>query len=100
MLSINVDVLDVLITSRIEKSPTQSLWFVEMQYGQQGLSWCMTKYADQWCPECEEGLCFECDNHHKVSKATRNHSVITIENYHKLPSCISEIGNHCENILF
>ena len=56
----------------------------------------MTKYADQWCPECDEGLCFECENHHKVSKATRNHGVITIENYHKLPSCISEIGNHCE----
>ena len=56
----------------------------------------MTKYADQWCPECDEGLCFECKNHHKVSKATRNHGVITIENYHKLPSCISEIGNHCE----
>ena len=56
----------------------------------------MTKYADQWCPECDEGLCFECEKHHKVSKATRNHGVITIENYHKLPSCISEIGNHCE----
>jgi hypothetical protein len=38
MLSINVDVLDVLIISRIDKSPTQSLWFVEMQSGQQGLS--------------------------------------------------------------
>jgi hypothetical protein len=23
-----------------DKSPTQSLWFVEMQSGQQGLSWC------------------------------------------------------------
>ena len=56
----------------------------------------MTILADQWCPECDEGLCFECGNHHKVSKATRNHGVITIENFHKLPSCISEIGNHCE----
>jgi hypothetical protein len=39
MLSITVDVLDVLIISRIDKSPTQSLWFVEIQSGQQGLSW-------------------------------------------------------------
>jgi hypothetical protein len=39
MLSINVDALDVLIISRIDKSPTQSLWIVEMQSGQQGLSW-------------------------------------------------------------
>ena len=55
----------------------------------------ITKYADQWCPECYEGLCYDCENHHKVSKATRNHDVISIENYHKLPSSISEIGNHC-----
>jgi hypothetical protein len=37
MLSINVDVLDVLIIPRIDKSPAQPLWFVEMQSGQQGL---------------------------------------------------------------
>jgi hypothetical protein len=40
MLSINVDVLDVLFISRIDKSPTQSLWCIEIQSGQQGLSWC------------------------------------------------------------
>ena len=56
----------------------------------------ITKYADQWCPECDEGLCSDCENHHKVSKATRNHDVISIDNYHKLPSSISEIGNHCD----
>ena len=56
----------------------------------------ITKYADQWCPECDEGLCSDCEKHHKVSKATRNHGVIFTENYHKLPSSISEIGNHCE----
>ena len=56
----------------------------------------ITKYADQWCTECDEGLCADCENHHKISKSSRNHSVISIENYHKLPSSISEIGNHCE----
>jgi hypothetical protein len=56
----------------------------------------ITNYADQWCPECDEGLCSDCENHHKVAKASRNHCVISIENYHKLPSSISEIGNHCE----
>jgi hypothetical protein len=35
-------------------------------------------------------------NHHKVSKTSKNHGVISIENCHKLPSSISEIGNHCE----
>ena len=58
----------------------------------------ITKYADQWCPECDEGLCSDCETHfHKISKATRNHGIISIENYHKLPSCISEIGHHCKD---
>ena len=56
----------------------------------------ITKYADKFCPECDEGLCSDCENHHKVSKSSRNHGVISIDNYHKLPSSISEIGNHCE----
>ena len=43
MLSIHVDVLNVLIISRIDKSPTQILRFVEEQSGQQGLSWCGQK---------------------------------------------------------
>jgi hypothetical protein len=57
----------------------------------------ITKHADQWCPECNEGLCSECENNfNNISKATREHGVISIENYHKLPSFISEIANHCE----
>jgi hypothetical protein len=36
----------------------------------------ITNYADQFCPECDEGLCSECENHHKVSKSSRNHGVI------------------------
>ena len=57
----------------------------------------ITKYADHWCPECDEGLCAACENHHKSSKATRNHCIISIENYQKLPSCISEIDHHCKD---
>jgi hypothetical protein len=37
--SSNVEVFDVLVISRIDKSPTQSLWFVEIQSGQHGMSW-------------------------------------------------------------
>jgi hypothetical protein len=90
--SSNVDVFDVLIISRIDKRPTQSLWFVEMQSGQHGLSLCeaqhITKHADHWCPECDEGLCAACENHHTISRGTRYHGIISIENYKKLPSCI------------
>ena len=44
----------------------------------------VTKNADQWCPECGEGLCSDCENHHKISKSSKNHCVISIEYYHKL----------------
>jgi hypothetical protein len=44
----------------------------------------ITKYADQWCFECDEGLCSDCENHHNISKSSRNHGVISIDNYHKL----------------
>jgi prefoldin subunit 5 len=53
----------------------------------------VTKYADHWCPECDEGLCATCENHHKISKGTRNHGIILIENYQKLP----KIGHHCKD---
>jgi hypothetical protein len=57
----------------------------------------ITKHAEQWYTECDEGLFFDCENKlHKISKATRDHGVISIENYHKLPSPISEIANDCE----
>ena len=29
----------------------------------------ITKCAGHWCPECEEGLCSECQKHHSLSKA-------------------------------
>jgi hypothetical protein len=55
------------------------------------------KHADQWFSECDEGLCSECGNNFlKISKPCRDHGVISVENYHKLPSSISEICNHCE----
>ena len=58
----------------------------------------ITKHADHWCSECDEGLCADCEtDFHKISKATRNHGIISIENYKKLPSCISEIGHHCKD---
>ena len=53
------------------------------------------KNADNWCPECEEGLCSECLKHHSVSKYTISHEVISIENYHKIPQSVSKIVQHC-----
>jgi hypothetical protein len=57
----------------------------------------ITKCAGHWCPECEEGLCSECQKHHSLSKASRTHGIISIENYKKLPQSISEIVHNCKD---
>ncbi|VDH97436.1 Hypothetical predicted protein [Mytilus galloprovincialis] len=51
--------------------------------------------ADYWCPECDEGLCSTCKNHHGVSKASRQHGIISIDDYKKLPAEICKIEQNC-----
>ncbi|XP_052080381.1 uncharacterized protein LOC127718408 [Mytilus californianus] len=55
----------------------------------------ITKTSDNWCPECEEALCNECTDHHKVLKATRSHEAIPIFNYKSLPSFVTNIQQSC-----
>ena len=57
----------------------------------------IAKCADHWCPECEEGLCSECQKHHSLSKASKTHGIISIENYKKLPQSISQIVHNCKD---
>ncbi|CAG2212426.1 unnamed protein product [Mytilus edulis] len=57
----------------------------------------ITKCADHWCPECDEGLCYDCEKHHSISKGTRKHGVIPTEDYKKLPHDILSIGHHCQD---
>ncbi|CAG2198911.1 unnamed protein product [Mytilus edulis] len=56
----------------------------------------ITKCADHWCPECDEGLCNHCEKHHSISKGTQKHGVIPTEDYKKLPPDILSIGHHCQ----
>ena len=56
----------------------------------------ISKPAEVWCPQCEEGLCTECIEHHSVVKLSRNHTTIPIEEYQKLPSYVLEIKEHCD----
>ncbi|XP_052101462.1 uncharacterized protein LOC127735339 isoform X2 [Mytilus californianus] len=57
----------------------------------------MTKCADHWCPECDEGLCNDCEKHHSISKASRKHGIIHIEDYKKISPDILLIGHHCQD---
>ncbi|CAC5356920.1 unnamed protein product [Mytilus coruscus] len=60
----------------------------------------VTKDAKRWCTNCEEGLCEDCKNAHRKSKISRNHKVISIEDYHKIENVsISQVcEHHRENI--
>ncbi|XP_052065987.1 uncharacterized protein LOC127705683 [Mytilus californianus] len=53
------------------------------------------KPAIVWCTECDEGLCTECQEHHSLSKGTKNHRVILITEYLKLPSDVLKISQYC-----
>ncbi|XP_071123528.1 uncharacterized protein [Mytilus edulis] len=48
-----------------------------------------------WCSDCDEGLCQDCIEHHSLSKASRNHKTVPLDEYHKLPSFIANINLHC-----
>ncbi|CAG2249884.1 unnamed protein product [Mytilus edulis] len=55
----------------------------------------ITKTSEHWCSECEEALCDECEEHHKLLKATRRHKPIPISSYKSLPSFIADINQSC-----
>ncbi|XP_063418515.1 E3 ubiquitin-protein ligase TRIM22-like [Mytilus trossulus] len=55
----------------------------------------VTKNAWRWCTSCEEGLCEDCEHVHRRSKSSRNHRVISIEDYSKIENVsISQICEH------
>ena len=55
----------------------------------------MSKPSEVWCPDCDEGLCTECLDHHRLAKPSRKHTTIPIAEYRKLPSFVLEIKEHC-----
>ena len=55
----------------------------------------ISKPSEVWCPECEEGLCTECLDHHSLAKPCRTHTTIPITEYRKLPSYVLDITEHC-----
>lgn len=56
----------------------------------------VSKLSVVWCSECDEGLCHDCEEHHTLSKASRNHKIVPIDECHKLPSFITNIKLHCD----
>ena len=54
-----------------------------------------SKLAVTWCPECEDFMCTDCNRYHSRSSATKQHIVISMENYQTFPSSIQSIKNRC-----
>ena len=55
----------------------------------------ITKPAVVWCSECDEAICIDCNEHHSLMKATKNHKTIPIEDYNSLPESVAAIQHHC-----
>ncbi|CAC5399495.1 unnamed protein product [Mytilus coruscus] len=49
-----------------------------------------------WCHDCEEAFCSNCADHHSSARKTREHMVISMDNYSRLPHVIRTLSSHCE----
>lgn len=43
-----------------------------------------TKNAMKWCSNCDEGFCAECEKSHKSMKVSRDHQMISVEDYRQI----------------
>ncbi|VDI21603.1 Hypothetical predicted protein [Mytilus galloprovincialis] len=57
----------------------------------------VTKSAIVWCSECEEAICEECQQRHRIQNVTKNHKTTPIEDYQELPIYIANIKLECED---
>ncbi|XP_052079883.1 uncharacterized protein LOC127718031 [Mytilus californianus] len=55
----------------------------------------LNKSAEAYCSQCEEALCIECRDHHKISRSSKSHQTISVEKHQKLPSFIKQIKHYC-----
>ncbi|CAC5355939.1 SPTB [Mytilus coruscus] len=57
----------------------------------------VTRQAVTRCAECEVFLCPECENHHRMSRLSKYHRIMPIEDFHKLPAFMKEISSQCKD---
>ncbi|XP_052092871.1 uncharacterized protein LOC127729206 [Mytilus californianus] len=53
-----------------------------------------TKNAKIWCTNCEEGFCRECEKSHKSMKVSRDHKMISVEDYRQIEDIT--VNMNCE----
>ncbi|XP_063418805.1 uncharacterized protein LOC134701594 [Mytilus trossulus] len=56
----------------------------------------VTKPSVVWCSECDEGLCDDCKEHHSISKSSRDHDTVPIDDYQNLPTEVQQVAQSCK----
>ncbi|XP_071155116.1 uncharacterized protein [Mytilus edulis] len=54
----------------------------------------ISKNAKKWCTICEEGFCEDCERYHKSMKLSRDHKIISIEDYRQIENI--SVNLNCE----
>ncbi|CAG2217580.1 unnamed protein product [Mytilus edulis] len=52
--------------------------------------------ADNWCYNCDEGLCLTCSSHHKRGNSTGDHKTIDIQTYKRNKHHVSSVKTECD----
>ncbi|CAC5410602.1 unnamed protein product [Mytilus coruscus] len=86
-ISLCWDCLDSVQTSEIMASASNLCGICDLRH--------ITKPSVSWCPECDEGFCSGCEEHHSLAKATRHHKTLQIAEYNKLPNDVLQIPQLC-----
>jgi hypothetical protein len=53
--------------------------------------------ATVWCSECQETVCSNCHEHHRLAKSSRDHNTIPISDYQNQPSFLADIKEFCDD---
>lgn len=54
------------------------------------------KEAIVWCSECDDLLCSLCDEHHSISKASKNHKALSVDDYRNIPAFLMSVKTKCD----
>ncbi|CAG2200920.1 PML [Mytilus edulis] len=54
-----------------------------------------TNPSTAWCSECDQALCDECKEYHRVFRGTHNHETIGIDDYLSLTQSVNVYTSHC-----
>ncbi|CAC5380642.1 unnamed protein product [Mytilus coruscus] len=55
----------------------------------------ITRPSTDWCSECNQALCTECKDFHRIIKASQLHSTIAISHFLALDSSFPQVDGHC-----